>query len=179
MDDRKAAQRFAQALFDTAQAEKRLQAVAHDVAILMQLLEQSDELAIFVTRFDIPDETRLKVLNEISGDWMNPHTKKFLLFMESEKQLQNLQLVCEFFINLYNSFQGIHTVHVYTAYPLSDHQRTTLYHKLSSRFGPHVEIDVKEDGSLLGGFIIQTGDFVYDYSISGRLRRLKQKLAEA
>lgn len=38
------------------------------------------------------------------------------------------------------------------------------------------EIQVRRDESLLGGFILRAGDDEYDWSLKGRLDRLKQKL---
>ena len=39
-----------------------------------------------------------------------------------------------------------------------------------------VTFDIREDASLLGGFILKAGDFEYDYSLDGRLKRLQHKL---
>lgn len=38
------------------------------------------------------------------------------------------------------------------------------------------EIELREDKSLIGGFILQAGGQEYDWSLRGRYRRLKQKL---
>lgn len=39
-----------------------------------------------------------------------------------------------------------------------------------------VVLDLKRDASLLGGFLLRTGDYEYDYSLKGRYRRLSQTL---
>lgn len=39
-----------------------------------------------------------------------------------------------------------------------------------------VALDLKRDASLLGGFLLRTGDYEYDYSLRGRYRRLAQTL---
>ena len=38
------------------------------------------------------------------------------------------------------------------------------------------EIEMKEDRSLIGGFILQAGGREYDWSLRGRYRKLEQKL---
>ena len=38
------------------------------------------------------------------------------------------------------------------------------------------EIEMKEDRSLIGGFILQAGGCEYDWSLRGRYRKLEQKL---
>lgn len=39
-----------------------------------------------------------------------------------------------------------------------------------------VIFEIKKDPSLLGGFVLKAGDYEYDYSLDGRLKRLKQQL---
>lgn len=40
----------------------------------------------------------------------------------------------------------------------------------------HVDFEMIEDTSLIGGFILSVGDYEYDYSLKGRFNRLEQKL---
>ena len=39
-----------------------------------------------------------------------------------------------------------------------------------------VELEIVQDSSLVGGFILSCGDLVYDWSLSGRIQRMKQTL---
>ena len=39
-----------------------------------------------------------------------------------------------------------------------------------------VELDIVQDPSLVGGFILSCGDSIYDWSLSGRIQRMKQTL---
>lgn len=39
-----------------------------------------------------------------------------------------------------------------------------------------VELDIVQDASLVGGFILSCGGSVYDWSLSGRIQRMKQTL---
>ncbi|WP_206458845.1 ATP synthase F1 subunit delta [Anaerovorax sp. IOR16] len=40
-----------------------------------------------------------------------------------------------------------------------------------------VKLDMKQDASLIGGFLLRVGDEEYDYSVKGRLAQLYKKLA--
>ena len=39
-----------------------------------------------------------------------------------------------------------------------------------------VELILKEEKDLIGGFVLKVGDHVYDNSLSGKMRKLQQKL---
>ena len=39
-----------------------------------------------------------------------------------------------------------------------------------------VDLTLKEDKDLIGGFMLKVGDHVYDKSLSGKMRKLQQKL---
>lgn len=39
-----------------------------------------------------------------------------------------------------------------------------------------VELTLKEEKHLIGGFVLKVGDHVYDNSLSGKMRKLQQKL---
>lgn len=61
--------------------------------------------------------------------------------------------------------------------PPSEEQLKKMEAFLCGRYGAEkAEIRVCRDESLLGGFILRAGDDEYDWSIKGRLDRLKQKL---
>ncbi len=61
--------------------------------------------------------------------------------------------------------------------PPSQEQLEKMKVFLRERYGAEeAEIQVCRDESLLGGFVLRAGDDEYDWSIRGRLDRLKQKL---
>ena len=47
---------------------------------------------------------------------------------------------------------------------------------LRQRYGQEIELEWEKDPDLEGGFIIQVGTDVYDWSIEGRLRQFKERL---
>ena len=56
--------------------------------------------------------------------------------------------------------------------------------ELARRFGEQsggkrMEISYKEDPGILGGFVARIGEQIHDYSVSGRLARLRRRLVDA
>lgn len=59
---------------------------------------------------------------------------------------------------------------------LPESEKVKIEKKLRSEYGEEIDVSYNEDKSLLGGFIIKVGDFVYDNSISGQIENIKQTL---
>lgn len=72
--------------------------------------------------------------------------------------------------------EGTVEAEVISAMELTDSQKNALAAALKKRLGREVSLNVKVDGSLLGGAIIRAGDTVIDGSATGRLAKLGAEL---
>ncbi|MGE0080765.1 MAG: F0F1 ATP synthase subunit delta [Thiohalomonadaceae bacterium] len=72
--------------------------------------------------------------------------------------------------------EGTIEAEVVTAMELTDGQKKDLAAALKKRLGREVSLNVKVDGSLLGGAIIRAGDMVIDGSAISRLEKLGAEL---
>ena len=69
---------------------------------------------------------------------------------------------------------------VYQAMTEQGIKKAELARRLGRGCDPRqLEISYKEDPGILGGFVARIGEQVHDYSVSGRLARLRRRLAEA
>ena len=173
------ARRFAKALYETAEERGVLEAVRQDLAGLRALIGASPDLARFLTQEEFGNpEQRLTALRGMFQGKVQPLTLDFLRLLEEAKSLPLLDRCAEAFEKQYRSAHGIVQVEVCVARPLEPAQRDSLRKRLAERFGASLEIAEKEVPSLLGGFSYQVNDEVYDYSVAGRLQRLRQRLSE-
>lgn len=65
---------------------------------------------------------------------------------------------------------------VITASEIESEDRQKLEKKLRKDFGDGITVKYKVESKILGGIIIQVGDWVYDDSVSGQLIKFKQHL---
>jgi F-type H+-transporting ATPase subunit delta len=70
-------------------------------------------------------------------------------------------------------------VKITAAHELSDQQLTAMKQKLGDRYGKKIEAKVSVDPSLIGGFKIQVGDQIQDYSIATKLDKFEQGVIKA
>ena len=73
--------------------------------------------------------------------------------------------------------QQILHVNLHTAYLLDDAQKDKISQQLLTKFNKQV-IDIQEtvDASLLGGIIIKLDDLELDYSVKGRIEKMRSQI---
>ena len=74
---------------------------------------------------------------------------------------------------------GVVEAKVASAQPLSEAQAKALQAALAQRTGKSIRLVASQDPALLGGVKVQVGSTVFDASLQGRLRLLKQQLLTA
>lgn len=65
---------------------------------------------------------------------------------------------------------------IYTNSPMATEDLEKIRLKLAEIFGHEVQVKQKKDISLLGGFKIVLGDWIYDASIYGQLQSFKDNI---
>ena len=69
------------------------------------------------------------------------------------------------------------TARLLSACPPDDAQRARLEEVLAKKYGRPVELSWQEDKTASGGFRIEVGSEVIDWTAEGRLSQLKERLA--
>ena len=68
------------------------------------------------------------------------------------------------------------SVLITSAYPLSTEQLETISNKLKKRYGENISVNTEEDSSLMGGFLVKSGDEVTNYTVKGKLEKLVNQI---
>jgi F-type H+-transporting ATPase subunit delta len=71
---------------------------------------------------------------------------------------------------------GSSEVIITSAFLLSDEQLDKVTDSLKERYGDSLTVEQVIDKSLIGGFSIRCGDEVTDYSIKGKLEKLRNQI---
>lgn len=173
---RQAIRRHAKALLDVAEQEGGVVAVGADLAQVRRWLDEAPAFHVFAAcdRFG-GREVRLRALLElVRAAGLGRLAAEFLARVEAGGRLADLGAMLDEFERLRRERAGIVRAEIVSARPLTEEQKAGL----ARRFGG-VEVAYREDPGLLGGFVARVGDWIHDYSVSGRLARLRRRLAEA
>lgn len=182
-DDSKASNvgsRYAQALFDLANDEKKLAAVEADLKSLKNMRAESADFRALLSSpaFSADDKGRAIAALADKGKF-NATTKKFLGLLAANGRLAALPAVITAFEGLSAKARGAVSAQVVTAVPLSAAQSKGVAQALRTALGKDPEIETRVDPSILGGIKVRVGSRLFDASLRSKLDSLKFALKRA
>jgi len=166
--------RYAAALFDLAEAEKSLDAIAEDLAVFGRMIESSDDLRRLVRSPVISrgeQEKAVLAIAEKAG--MNKLTQNFVGVIAQNRRLFALPNMISAYQGILASRRGEATAEVVSAKELSDAQMSALSDALKQAVGTKVTVDAQVDPGLLGGLIVKVGSRMVDSSLRTKLSQLR------
>lgn len=176
----RAAVRYAKALMQLAEEKNLLDVVVADIKLIRNTIEGSRDLELLLQSPLVKSKEKAKVLSSVFGSKINELTASFLNQLTAHGRENILKVVCEQYINQYNTIRNIAKVSVTTSVALTDELRTELIKKIKSDYQlSEVELTEKVDESLLGGMVLRMGDKQLDASIRRQLNNIKQELVQA
>jgi F-type H+-transporting ATPase subunit delta len=168
------AARYAAALFELADEQKKIDAVAADLARLKAMIADSADLlnllrSPVLTR-DVQGRAMASVCERAGlGDLV----KRFVALIAANRRLFALPAMIDAFLAELARRRGEVRAQVAAAQPLSDKQQAALTDAIRKVVGGKVAIDVKIDPALIGGLVVRVGSRMIDSSLKSKLQRLQ------
>jgi len=172
------AKRYAKALFELALSEKKLAEVSADLDLLEANYNNVDELRQVVESPVIPKHQKQDVVEKVFKKTVQPLSFEFLsILIKKGREAELVQIIdeCRRMIDEHN---GVLRGTVSSVVPLSGKQLDALKKKLDTMTSKDVQLQQQIDDSLLGGFVVQINDMVYDNSLKHQLGKLKESLIQ-
>ncbi len=176
MTNNKIVDRYTRALFDLARERNSSDAVHRDLGEIRHLIRESKEFRDFLKNPVIPLNKQKSILEESFRQKVDPLTYTFLAFLAERKRLNLLALICDVFDNYYLRWRNILTVNLISAHPLDEDQAKAICRKINEHFGQEVHPQLQLEPRLLGGFKVQMGDLIYDYSLRSQLFNFRKSV---
>lgn len=173
------AKRYAQSLYDYAAEEKSGDAVRSDCRAIRELLDQPGEFPDVIANPTLSSAIADQVIMALFADSAHSVTLRFMRFLASKGRLSLLGEICDAYEQFACDSLGIISVHVTAAHAFTDAQLTALKGKLHDQYNKTIQLDVELDPSLMGGFKIQVGDSIRDYSLRSKLDQFEQRVIKA
>lgn len=170
--------RFAKSLLDLAGEMNKTAAVKDDMQLIKDAL-QSRDFYLMLKSPVIYASTKIKAIEAIFGGKIDPLTMDFIR-LTIKKGRENIlpEMVSEFG-GQYNKVMNIVDVVVRSAAALDENTKTEIINKVTSFVGNDKKVNITSevDPSLLGGFVIQYQDLLYDGSLVYQLEKIKKSFS--
>ncbi|MGD0018725.1 MAG: ATP synthase F1 subunit delta [Candidatus Limnocylindrales bacterium] len=172
-----AARRYAQALFELATRDDRVDAWRADIGLACGLAQ--DELAVrSIDSPAVPFRERRRVVEQILRARVSGRVLNLALLLAERGRFSILPAVSDEYDDLVRQSRGIVGVTVTSPSPLSEREIEMLKGRIEKLAGARVEIATEINPALIGGLCVMIGDLQIDASVANRLARLRWQLVQ-
>ena len=179
MSIQRVASRYAKSLIDLAQEQNKLDRILDDVKTFQSAVAHRDFYLMLKSPI-INGPKKVQIFKELFTGKFDDMTLAFFDIVTKKSRETLLPEIASEFIAQYKSLQHISTVKLTTATKLDDAAVALIKEKLvgSDATDQKVEIETAVNPDLLGGFILEFDDKLYDASIAHQLKQLKKEFAK-
>ncbi len=118
-----------------------------------------------------------KIIREVAAKTgLSDNTVKFIIYLSKLKVIIALAEIIKITTNLYLEKKRRAKAVVMTSTEITKDYENRLKAALEKVIKKDIDIEVVKDSSLLGGILVKVGSTMYDSSIKGQLRLLKDEL---
>jgi len=166
--------RYATALFELADDQKKLDDVAADLASLLTMIGESDDLRRMIKSPIVAREEQGKAIAAVMDRaGMSELTRSFVGVVARNGRLFAVEDMARAYRAILADRRGEVTAEVTSAMPLSETQQTRLTDMLKAAVGTSVSIEAKVDPNILGGLVVRVGSRMVDSSLRTKLQKLQ------
>jgi F-type H+-transporting ATPase subunit delta len=172
-----AGRRYAQAVFDLAREQNKIEEWAVDLTNLVTTFEQAD-VRSFIDNPKTSRESKAQFILNVLGGKVSPTAQNLATLLVQRHRDSYIGQVREEFIRLWNRERGVVEAEVTTAEPVTLEQQALIEQKMAALTGKQVTIRYHVNPAIMGGLVAQIGDTLIDGSVRSRLENLRKQLAQ-
>jgi F-type H+-transporting ATPase subunit delta len=178
MSVQKIASRYAKSLIDLAQDNDKLERVLEDIQHFTQVCEIRDFHLLLKSPI-VSSSTKKGVFERLFKESYDPLTMAFLNIILRKDREVYLEDIAKEFVQQYRDIKRIASVTITTATALQTGQLEEVRNLIASSGATYenVELTPDVDEDLLGGFIIEFDNKLYDASVAHQLDELRKEFS--
>ena len=173
------ASRYAKSLLDLSQEQGKLERIMEDIRAFQKAAKQRDFYLLLKSPVVNPDK-KGTIFKKIFEGKFDPLTMSFINIILKKGRENYLGDIADEFVAQYKTLKHISTVKLTTTVPLTAASLEAIKKQLqsSSATDEKIEIQTAIDPDLIGGFVIEFDDKLYDASVAHRLDQLKKEFSD-
>jgi len=168
---------YAQAIFDLAAAQNKLEAWSQLLETAAIVAKNKDVL-VLIGNPRVDSSQVIAMFSDICSSDLGEQGKNVFALLAENRRLAVLPEISAQFEVYKAEAEKTVQAQVISAYPVSDEQQAKIADALKARLGCDVTLECEIDKSLVGGAIIRAGDLVIEGTVVGQLEKLKHVLSQ-
>jgi F-type H+-transporting ATPase subunit delta len=176
MQNPRLASRYAKSLLDLAVEQNSLDATLKDVQLMDGICRESRDFANVLRSPVIHADKKLQIIKAVLGTGIGALTQAFITLLVNKGREAALPEIAESFISQYKELKRIRTVKLTTATPVSDKVKEAIRSRVAAGLPDHtIELSADVNPDLIGGFVLEMEDKLFDASIRRDLNDIKSQ----
>lgn len=174
------ASRYAKSLIDLAKEQNNLERVLEDMKYFQSVTQENRDFYQLLKSPIISKSKKGNIFKEIFGERFDKTSNGFLDIILRKGRESYLPEIVDQFMDQYKAMNSISTIKLTTATAMSDEVVEKIKAKLqgSSSTASNIEIETKVNPDLIGGFVIEFQDKLFDSSVAHKLAKLRKEFAK-
>jgi F-type H+-transporting ATPase subunit delta len=174
---RRFARPYARAIMDAAGSPQKANELRGELMRFATALRGSQELHDLYANPGIDQATKLEITAQLARKMKaSDLAAKTLEVLVRNHRINELDAILAALAFYVNAALGVAVAQVRTAKNLAPDEIDQLAATLSKKVGKKVELDIRTDRSLLGGFVVQIGSEIWDASVIGKINKFRESL---
>ncbi|MDR3681418.1 MAG: ATP synthase F1 subunit delta [Flavipsychrobacter sp.] len=180
MQNPRLASRYAKSLLDLAIEQNSLDATLVDMQLLDGICTQSREFVNVLRSPIIKADKKAEILKAVLLNRTNVLTTAFVMLLVNKGREASLPEIATAYIQQYRELKNIKTVKLTTARPVNDAVKQGILARISNNLTNKgtVELTTAVNPDLIGGFVLEMEDKLYDASVLRDLRDIKAQFLD-
>lgn len=174
------ASRYAKSLIELAGEHDKLERVAEDVRHFYAVTQVRDFYLLLKSPI-VHTRKKASIFRKLFEEHYDDMTMSFLDIILRKGREEYLAEIAEAFMHQYREIRKISTVKLTTAFELDDErlEEFKTHLRKSGITYPNIDLDAHVDPEIMGGFILEFDDKLYNASVSHQLEELHKIFSTA
>jgi F-type H+-transporting ATPase subunit delta len=174
----KLAKRYANAFFEFAVEQDKLERVHVDIELINSTIEQNKDLQSVIASPIVHQNKKITIIREIFESQIDELTLLYLLLLLKKGRELQMDLICQEFHELYKQYKNIVTLYIESATVLDKETVNLLKSKIEGITDAVIEAIEVIIPNMIGGIRLKFKDNLIDASIQGSIERLRKELVD-
>lgn len=168
--------RYAEAIYEVAEAENKVVELYNELEIVMVAYEKEEEFKKILNQPKIEIAQKKIIVKKIFEKTLSPFALSVVEYLLDKERLTIIKSLVKEYLKIYYERCNYVDVEVTFAIEPSEEQKQSLIKKVETRTGKKVNLAIKIDTSIIAGGVIKIGDQIIDGSLKRQFEKLKVSL---